>query len=340
MVKSLNHASGAFLVSRSLFDSEIWVVKPSEYVKTWMYLIGMANHYGKTIDGYWCERGQYVCTYKELTKQLEYNIGFRRKKYHDSFMKHLMKYLRSSLMIDTVKVPRGMIVTMHNYDYYQKLIHYERTDERTDERTTNEPRTNRQPLAINKNKKQLINYKKEIKEKDKDFCPELDKPAHEPEKVLLKIPLINHGEFYEITHGYVDKLQKLKAFKNIDIMEQLELYREWAYNYPKKRKKTVSSLKGSITSWLKGAAADALKLKALGKTDLEASFRVGEHEPEETQGIDYSSPEYSEYEDLHHRKLDTKNDPGLALSLKEQARYRELGMILKQQKEELDHGRI
>ena len=74
-----NFSSGAFVISRSIFESEIWY-KPPEYLKIWLYLIGKANHKGRKYKGYYCERGQYFCNYEELRGQLDYKIGYRNKK--------------------------------------------------------------------------------------------------------------------------------------------------------------------------------------------------------------------------------------------------------------------
>ncbi len=153
-----NFGSGAFVISRSIFESEIWY-KPPEYLKIWLYLIGKANHKGRKYGGFFCERGQYFCSYSELSEQLKYNIGFVNKTYSDSRMKNLMKYLRSTLMVTTVKNPRGILITITNYDSYQDLSNYENPSEKTSEETMKKPRINQKALSINKNDKELKNEK-------------------------------------------------------------------------------------------------------------------------------------------------------------------------------------
>ncbi len=162
-----NFDKGAFLVSRSIFESEIWF-KPPEYIKIWLYILGKANHRGRKYSGYYCERGQYFCNYKELANQIEYKIGYRKTKNHESRTKHLMKFLRNTQMIDTTKEPRGILITVLNYDKYQTLKNYERTNEGTNERTSNELNVNQECLSINKNYKNEKNNKKE-KKKFLDF---------------------------------------------------------------------------------------------------------------------------------------------------------------------------
>lgn len=161
-IKSENFENGAFIVSRSIFQSEIWF-KPPEYLKIWLYLFGKANHKRKRIKGYVCERGQYFCDYKELLMQVEYKIGFRKKKLNESFMKTLMKHLRSTLMIATVKKPRGVLVTICNYSEYQQIKNYEKTNKKTYEKTKLKPDVNQESLSINKNEKN-------VRIKEKNIC--------------------------------------------------------------------------------------------------------------------------------------------------------------------------
>lgn len=156
-VNSENLSSGAFLVSRSLFDSDIWFMPP-EYIKIWFYLFGKANHSGRKYHGFFCERGQYFCDYKELRDQLKYKIGYRSKQYNENHMKNLMKYLRSTQRITTMKKPRGILITIVNYDVYQNLKSYEKTNEETNVKTSCKPTVNQIAPSINKNCKELNKY--------------------------------------------------------------------------------------------------------------------------------------------------------------------------------------
>jgi hypothetical protein len=55
-----------------------------------------------------------------------------------------------------MKKPRGVLITILNYDTYQALDNYEKTNEKTNEETTKKPQRNRMPPSINKNYKELI----------------------------------------------------------------------------------------------------------------------------------------------------------------------------------------
>lgn len=149
----------AFIISRSLFESEIRF-KPPEYLKIWIYLCGKANHKWKKYKWFYLERGQCLVDYNELLEQLEYKIWYRKKKYNDFIMKHLMKFLRSSLMIVSMKQPRWVLITILNYDKYQTLSNYESTNESTNESTSKVPVKYQTVPSINKNEKNEKNKKK------------------------------------------------------------------------------------------------------------------------------------------------------------------------------------
>tara|TARA_Y100000294_G_C8556915_1_gene337531 strand:+ start:832 stop:1482 length:651 start_codon:yes stop_codon:yes gene_type:complete len=131
---------------------------PPEYLKIWVYLIGKANHAGRKYKGFYCERGQYFCDYNELREQLEHKIGYRKKKFNENHMKNLMKHLREAGRITTTKKPRGILITILNYDDYQNLTNYEKTNEKTNEKTRCKPDIKQKPPSINKNYKELKKY--------------------------------------------------------------------------------------------------------------------------------------------------------------------------------------
>lgn len=122
-----NFDKGAFIVSRSIFESDIWWSKPPEYLKIWMYLIGKANHKDRKYKGYHCKRGQYFCNYGELQDQLTYKIGGRDKICSKDMIKNMMRNLRKMGQITTAKTPRGTLITICNYDRYQNISNYENT---------------------------------------------------------------------------------------------------------------------------------------------------------------------------------------------------------------------
>jgi hypothetical protein len=159
-----NHSKGAFVISRSLFESDLWM-KPPEYSKLWLYIIGMANHEPKTYRGYSISRGQHFCTYDDLSEQLVYYIGYRPNKPNESTTKRILKYFRDTGRITTTKELRGVLITVINYDKYQSLSNYERTNESTIGETDKKPKTNGTHPSNNKNVKNDKNEKKASEKK-------------------------------------------------------------------------------------------------------------------------------------------------------------------------------
>jgi len=137
-------------------------------------------------------RGQYFCNTGELLEQIRYNIGYRKSKCNESTVKTVMKYLRDSQRITTMKKPRGFLVTVLNYSKYQNLKNYEKTDEGTHERTRAKPELNSTSPSINKNDKNDKNYKNDQlgEEVKRDILKHLGREALEidnPAAYLSKI---------------------------------------------------------------------------------------------------------------------------------------------------------
>jgi len=151
-----NHTQGAFQISRSLFTSDIWEMSP-DYLKLFIYIIGKANHQTKRYRGFQVERGQYFCHSGELQEQLCYYVGYRRECANKSKVKNIMKYLRDTGRIVTEKKPRGMLITVLNYDKYQTLANYEKTNEGNQDKYKVSPKKNQLLPSINKNEKELKN---------------------------------------------------------------------------------------------------------------------------------------------------------------------------------------
>ena len=80
-----------------------------------------------------------------------------------------MKYLRDTQRITTTKKPRGILVTIINYDVYQALDSYEKTSENTSEETMKKPQRNQKPLSINKNCKNDKNLKNIYSQNSDEF---------------------------------------------------------------------------------------------------------------------------------------------------------------------------
>ena len=139
---------GYYIKARCIKNSSICKAPP--YVREiWDYLLREANHSDQKYNGFIVKRGQLFKSYKDIREDLCWYVGYRKEKYNENQTKKGMRYLVKELMIATTKEPRGVLITVCNYDYFQDPKNYERayknsSNERTNERTnesTNE-RTN------------------------------------------------------------------------------------------------------------------------------------------------------------------------------------------------------
>ena len=146
MALSENFERGFFLLSRSVFESDVWCRKPPEYAKLWVYLIGQAAHADRKYRGYELKRGQLFRSSKDLEEQISYLVGYRAAGKSASTVKRVLKFLRDTGRITYTSAPRGYLITVLHYDQYQTPANYERTGERT----AREPRTSRSRSSINK----------------------------------------------------------------------------------------------------------------------------------------------------------------------------------------------
>jgi len=185
---------GYFLKARQIKNSFIAHAPPCVR-EIWDYLLREANHADKKYDGKIIKRGQLFRSYKQIRTDLRWKIGYRTQYYSESQTKHCMNALMKERMIELMKEPRGMVITILNYDYFQDPTNYERTDERTDERTNDEPMTNQQCLSINKNYK---NYKKDLNNNLPQKYPvfAVDEVAEEPKPQPQEVAPSSNGRFY------------------------------------------------------------------------------------------------------------------------------------------------
>jgi hypothetical protein len=170
---------GYYIKARCIRESWIAHSAPIDR-EVWDYLLREANHMDRKYHGFIIKRGQLFRTYREIREALYWKIGCYKKCYSESAMKHCMKRLMNARMIELTKEPRGNVITVCNYDYFQDPKNYEGTDEGTDEGTSKEPVRNRECAAINKNVKNDNNKKKEPL---KDLCSESENGKVTPREI-------------------------------------------------------------------------------------------------------------------------------------------------------------
>jgi hypothetical protein len=155
---------GYYIKARQIKDSSIAHAPP--YVREiWDYLLREACHCDTKYDGYELKRGQLFRSYKQIRKDLSWNVGYRTEYFSENQMKMGMRHLMKQLMITVTKQPRGNVITILNYSYFQDPGNYETTNETTNETTKRQPRDNQGVPSI---------YKKIKKIKNKTYCAEFE----------------------------------------------------------------------------------------------------------------------------------------------------------------------
>lgn len=154
---------GYYIKARSIKNSSIAHAPP--YVREiWDYLLREANHGEQKYNGFTVKRGQLFKSYKDIREDLCWYVGYRKEKYNENHMKKGMRYLVKELMITTTKEPRGVLITICNYEYFQNPKNYERTNKEPAREPMKEPMKNHTGPSINKNGKEGKEGKEESKE--------------------------------------------------------------------------------------------------------------------------------------------------------------------------------
>jgi len=200
---------GYYIKSRCIKGSAVNHAPP--YVREiWDYLLREANHCDKKYNGFTVKRGQLFRSYRQIREDLCWYVGYRKEMYNENQTKRGMRYLTKELMITTMKEPRGVLITVCNYDHFQNPKNYERTNEGANERTNDEPMTNHTGLSINKNVK---NVKNDKNDKNKRFIvptiEEIEKYCKERNNQVNPLTFIDHYK----SNGWMVGKNKMKDWK-------------------------------------------------------------------------------------------------------------------------------
>ncbi|MEJ6952449.1 hypothetical protein [Natronospora cellulosivora (SeqCode)] len=111
---------GYFKTYRKIFSSDIWH-KPVEF-RLFFYLIGQARFEKEPTKKYGVEikRGQYLRSYRNLQKDLEYLENNAIKQYSLSTIKRTIEKLEKDGRIKTEQTRLGTLFTVINYLKYQR----------------------------------------------------------------------------------------------------------------------------------------------------------------------------------------------------------------------------
>ena len=136
---------GYFIIARQLFDSKIWVDKPSSWKIIWIYIFGNVCH--KKQGGY--ERGEGFFMFTKEIKDIGVDITI-------DMVKKCLSFLRKSEMISTSRSTRGVRIKVLKFDKYQDQKNYTGTSRSTKK-------------ALRKHEESTPIYNKEKKEKNRKY---------------------------------------------------------------------------------------------------------------------------------------------------------------------------
>lgn len=147
---------GWIKLHRKIQYSAIWQDdEPFDRRSAWIDLLMMANHSERKIlfDGkiVTVERGQFLTSILKLSQRWKWD----RKK-----VSKFLNLLETDEMVTTKRTTHGTTITIVNYEKFQ----FQGTTDGTTDGTTTTPTMGQrlpQPLPINKNKKNINNYKNE-----------------------------------------------------------------------------------------------------------------------------------------------------------------------------------
>jgi hypothetical protein len=108
--KDGSFSQGAFLVSRSIDQSEVWFMSPI-YLKAWIWMMKRANHQEvKQGDFVYC-RGEFFTTYEEIRESLRYYEKHRKFKPSLKQSRIILDWFIANGMIEKTPVKRTLKLT-------------------------------------------------------------------------------------------------------------------------------------------------------------------------------------------------------------------------------------
>ena len=167
--------NGCVLLARNIKESEIWVNKPSWWIKVWIYILMNVNH----TDNKFFKRGENMFSRKKIYEDCRLmgdRIGAET-------VDNAIRWLRATTSITTRKTTRGITIKVNKYDDYQNMANYKTVVENDTENDLqndmeNDSETTQKRLrndTINKNDK---NDKNDKPDKKMDIPALPDKTKH------------------------------------------------------------------------------------------------------------------------------------------------------------------
>lgn len=159
--------TGAFVLARKIYESEIWQSKPSWWLKVWIYILGHVN---------FRKRGKFNRGSGFFNRKMIYaGCALWEEEIKSATVDNVIRYLRENEMVTTQKTTRGMIISVCNYNKYQNLGAYE--NDTGDDLETRQKRDRNDTIQKNVRMKER---------KNKNICQQASKEKKEADQLTEK----------------------------------------------------------------------------------------------------------------------------------------------------------
>lgn len=132
---------GWIKMHRKLLESEIWIKKPSSWLKIWQYIILSVNHK----DNKFYKKGTNFFNWTELVKNRSLGRDITINN-----VEHCVKFLKSAEQIAAQKTTRGVVITVLNYSKYNPEAEIAAEEKRNRSGTINKNDKNVKNIDTNK----------------------------------------------------------------------------------------------------------------------------------------------------------------------------------------------
>jgi len=159
-MKEGERVAGAFQTTRDIFDNPIWL-NIVEFRLFFLIYGKAAFTDGVRVGNIELKRGQWIRSYRNLQRDLEYIENHAVKQYSLSAIKRAIDNLVKQERVTVQPCELGTLFTVVNYDKYQCLNNYKDEHETENEQRKNGERTDGEQIENNnKNTKNTKNSKK------------------------------------------------------------------------------------------------------------------------------------------------------------------------------------
>ena len=147
---------GYFTVERDFLDSDFWLSEPFTKPQAWVDLFGIANH----APGFFVTRGIHIPLKRSQTGRSELTLALRWR-WSRNKVRRFLKWLKLNEMIELKQDNKTSIITICNYEVYQKKT---KGDDTPNDTPNDTPKGHQKDTKRNTNNN--VKKKENVKKKD------------------------------------------------------------------------------------------------------------------------------------------------------------------------------